>query len=299
MKILKTIALAFVILITYSCKKDNPVAPTPNPSTAKNTPNFVAINYKWDTSIGWWSFDGFIFYDLNHDDNKDKKYFTAKIAKFDSLKIVKGPLPIDSAATNWPAGVKSCGYGYNTDMYVNAHMRMKVANIAADGRFIYVYDSIYHRPPGGPKYGGGIHSTFNDPAIAGSRAGKTPQGLSMVRASGLPGGAIAWMFLSYFKEGSCTGWLTGGGSGELTSESFSSMFPGTPNYDWVNVNNVIFYQNEFGWDTHVFFDFKNWRYFTWKEECVNYPDCSSIKVTMGSYKSLDTFMAWPEGWGKP
>ncbi|MBK6966080.1 MAG: hypothetical protein IPH20_19705 [Bacteroidales bacterium] len=75
------------------------------------------------------------------------------------------------------------------------------------------------------------------------------------------------------------------------------MFPGTPNYDWVNVNNVIFYQNEFGWDTHVFFDFKNWRYFTWKEECVNYPDCSSIKVTMGSYKSLDTFMAWPEGWG--
>lgn len=103
------LAIAVVILAQYSCKKDNPVAPTPNQSSAINTPNLVAINYKWDASIGWWSADGFIFYDLNHDDNKDKKYFIAKIARYDSLKIVKGPLPIDSVATNWPAEVKSVG----------------------------------------------------------------------------------------------------------------------------------------------------------------------------------------------
>jgi hypothetical protein len=283
---------ALCLMLAASCKK-SPVTPPPTGSGTKNSPNFVAQNFKWDAvTVGGWVEDGLIFYDLNHDDNKDKKYFVVKIASFagttslDSFKIIKGPLPIDSAATNWPAHVKSCGYGYNTDMYVNARTRMKVSSRTADGRLIYVYDSI-------------SPTLFTGPQFSGRLAGKTPQGLSFIRASGLPGGAIAWQFWSYFKEETYLGNLTGGGSGGWSSGAFSNMFAATPAYDWVNVNNVAFFKNEYGWNTHIFFDFKNWRYFTWKESCPTPTDCSSITVSMSGYASLDKFLKWPEGWGKP
>lgn len=286
-------------LLSLSCKKNSPASPTiPTPpiSTSINTPNFVAMNVKWDNYLGVYVDDGLIFYDLNHPNNSDKKYLTVKAANFgvaDSFKITKGPYPIDSAATNWPAQVTSCGYGYNTDMFVNSSMRLKAQYRTPDGRFGYLYDSIYHSRKGD----GGLKNRFDDRKISGSNAGKTPQGETIIYVSYLPGGAQYYQFTSYFRQGTFVAGATGS-EAVFTSGSLSSLFPGASAYDWQSVDNVISYKNEFGWYSHTFFDFKNWRYFTWKEACENQENCMSKKLIMGGYTSLDRFCKWPTGWGK-
>lgn len=293
-----TVAAISCTLLSVSCKKSTPANPvnTPPVSANVNTPNFVAVNVKWNNNLGGYANDGLIFYDLNHPNNSDKKYFTVRIANLgivDSFKITKGPLPIDSAATNWPAQVTSCGYGYNTDMFVNSSMRLKVQSFAPDGRFVYLYDSIYHSRKGD----GGLKNRFDDPRISGSNAGKTPQGETIIYSSYLPGGALYYSFTSYFRQGTFVAGPTGSAA-VLTSGSLSSLFVGASAYDWPSVDNVISYKNEFGWYSHTFFDFKNWRYFTWKESCENQENCMSKKLVLGGYASLDRFCKWPAGWGK-
>ena len=70
-------------------------------------------------------------------------------------------------------------------------------------------------------------------------------------------------------------------------------------YDWANIDNVISFANDAtgNFRTHLFFDFKNWRYFSWEESCA--VGCTERKLTLSEYKSLDGLLKWPEGWGKP
>ncbi len=282
-----TVALLFMV-ITASCKK-NTDAPAVVPGS-KNTPNFAGPYFKFTPGTGWQQ-KGFIFYDLNHDANKDKKYFTAERINFtsDSMKITVASLPIDSLATNWPAQVKSASYGYNTDLIVNAHMRLLVQSVNTSGRLVYSYDSIYKLSSGIATY-----NYLNNSLFAGAMAGQNPQGETFFRIPDGMGGITVKNTILYFKEGYYT-IKTAGHPAKL----LSTLAPNASSYDWANVSNVISYSTDgtnFHY-THLFLDFKNWRYFTWAESCTP-GGCTSILLTQSGYKNLDNLLKWPEGWGK-
>lgn len=286
---LNLIAVAMCIISAASCKKStdtSPIAPG-----AKNTPNFAGPYFRF-SSAGGWHQAGFIFYDLNHDANIDKKYFIAQRINFtsDSMKISVGSLPIDSLAANWPAQVKSASYGYNSDLIVNAGMRLLVQGINPSGQLIYKYDSIH-------KLSGGLatYNYLNNPLFAGAMAGKNPQGETFLRVPDGVGGITVKNCILYFKEGYYTVKTAG-----HPSKFLSTLAPNASSYDWANVSNVISYSTDgtnFHY-THLFLDFKNWRYFTWAESCTP-GGCASILLTQSSYSSLDKLLKWPAGWGKP
>lgn len=289
--IIYTAVICFIVSITaISCKKD-----TLPSSTSANTPNFVAVNWPPVPSTGQWLPDGYIFYDLNHDDNKDKKVFIARFPTLsdgsESMIITKGPFSIDSIADNWPASVKSAGFGYNTDMVTSAYMGMQAHGRDLLGRIHYYYDSLVAIKIansgvgwGASFYEGGIGQTL--------LKGKTPQGNAVFKIPDGVGGILYKNVILYFKENS---YVEMSGSG--AQKSLNDLAPGAGDYDWVNVNSIMNNKNIWGFNTHYFLDFKNWRYFTWQEECAD-GGCLTIKLTMSGYKSLDALLNWPSGWGK-
>jgi len=298
MKNLKTSILTFtiaIIVMAAGCKKDTIPDPTATTGNSINTPNFVAVYYPpKPPATGQWKPDGYIFYDLNHDDNKDKKFFIARFylsGNIDSMAIYKGPLPIDSTAENWPSEVKSAGFGYNTDIVINAYKGMRQMGVDATGtKSSYLYDSLKTLKI--ISSGNGWGSVFYEGVSW--LNGKTPQGFTTIKIPDGVGSFTNTSVMFYFKENNCIRW-----GGVEPPISISSLVPGSSagTYDWPNVNNVISNENIWGFRTHYFIDFKNWRFFTWQEECAA-GGCLTIKLTMSGYKSLDNLLKWPAGWGK-
>lgn len=296
MKLSLNLIAALCMLAATSCKKstDNP----PVTSGSKNTPNFAGPHFKFNSGSGWQQ-KGFIFYDLNHDANKDKKYFVAERinAGSDSMKITVAPLPIDSLATNWPAQVKSASYGYNSDLIVSAHMRLLVQSVNTSGQIVYRYDSIYKLSGGTQTY-----NYFNNPSFADVMTGKNPQGEAVFQVLDASNNVTFKNTILYFKESYYTTKTAG-----RPAEFLSTLLPGiiNLNYDWRNVNQVIYYQkpNTSGGGTisvYLFLDYKNWRYFTieQKVDCSLFPVPCSIVNAANDYQSLDKLLKWPDGWGK-
>lgn len=280
------IVIIAIIAIATGCKKDTQLnASTPNGSVV-NTPNFLTMYWPpLPPATGTWVPEGVVFYDLNHDNNKDKKVIIAKFLNtgIDTMGIIKGPLPIDSIAENWPANVKSGGFGYSSDMVISAYMGMRQNGVNASGKINYRYDSLVHFTNGwGANFSDGM-SWLN---------GKTPQGNATIKIPDGVGSYSANNTIFYFKEGQCKLYYS-----QNLPMSISSLVAGAGNYDWPNVSNVVSWTNTWGFYTHVFFDFKNWRYFSWEESCAS-GGCLTIKLTMSSYKSLDKLLKWPAGWGK-
>ncbi len=280
------IVIIAIIAIATGCKKDTQLnASTPNGSVV-NTPNFLTMYWPpLPPATGTWVPEGVAFYDLNHDDNKDKKVIIAKFLNtgIDTMGIIKGPLPIDSIAENWPANVKSGGFGYSSDMVISAYMGMRQNGVNASGKINYRYDSLVHFTNGwGANFSDGM-SWLN---------GKTPQGNATIKIPDGVGSYSANNTIFYFKEGQCKLYYS-----QNLPMSISSLVAGAGNYDWPNVSNVVSWTNTWGFYTHVFFDFKNWRYFSWEESCAS-GGCLTIKLTMSGYKSLDKLLKWPAGWGK-
>ncbi len=190
---------------------------------------------------------------------------------------------VDSIAENWPANVKSGGFGYSSDMVISAYMGMRQNGVNASGKINYRYDSLVHFTNGwGANFSDGM-SWLN---------GKTPQGNATIKIPDGVGSYSANNTIFYFKEGQCKLYYS-----QNLPMSISSLVAGAGNYDWPNVSNVVSWTNTWGFYTHVFFDFKNWRYFSWEESCAS-GGCLTIKLTMSGYKSLDKLLKWPAGWGK-
>ncbi|MBK8352746.1 MAG: hypothetical protein IPL21_14090 [Saprospirales bacterium] len=277
-KLLLLIGVVTSILLINGCTKDAaPISPS------LNTPNFVCA-YNIYPKIG------FAFYDLNHDENKDKKYFIAELMYqgSDTMKIIDGPFPITKLASNWPSQVKDIGMDNNSYWIVSASMGIKITSGIAQ------YDSISILD-GNP----GTLSLFEDPSYARSMAGKTPQGWTLIQVPSGVGGSTPMYPIFYFKEGYYVdkpySWSA------IESAPIASLVPGgaAAKYDWANIDNVISFANDAtgNFRTHLFFDFKNWRYFSWEESCA--VGCTERKLTLSEYKSLDGLLKWPEGWGKP
>ncbi len=285
-----TIFIAIIVLST-SCKKDTQSNPSSTNGSVINTPNFLTIYWPpLPPASGQWQPEGVAFYDLNHDDNKDKKVIIAKFLNtgFDTMGIIKGPLPIDSIAENWPATVKSGGFGYSTDMVINAYMGMRQQGVDALGRIHYYYDSLTNLQISSSGIGWG--ATFY--TSMSWLNGKTPQGNSTIKIPDGVGSFESHTLYFYFKEGQCYD------QNVYRPISISSLVAGAGNYDWPNVSNVVSLQNgTSGFSTHTFFDFKNWRHFSWKEECAS-GGCLTVKLTMSGYKNLDGLFKWPADWGK-
>jgi len=271
-----------IIVIATGCKKDTISDSTLIARGSINTPNFVCA-YNIYPKVG------FAFYDLNHDENKDKKYFTAELMYLgsDTMKILDGPFPITNLASNWPSQVKDIGMENNSYWIVSASMGVKITSDNAQYDSINVFD-------GNP----GSLSPFENPIYARSMAGKTPQGFTVIQVPSGVGGSTPKYPIFYFKEGYYVdkpySWAT------IESAPITSLVPGgvAAKYDWINVDNVISFSNDAlgNFRTHLFFDFKNWRYFSWDEGCTI--GCTERTLTLSDYKSLDGLLKWPADWGK-
>ncbi len=282
MKKFKTTTFSVIIVVAAffnGCKKTSIPDPTVTIGGSINSANFVTEDN-----------NTFMFFDLNHDDNKHKKYFYAErmFLTKDTMKIKDGPYPINNLTTNWPSEVKDIGMGSSSYMFVSAYMGLRITSGNSQ------YDSI--RILSG--YLPGTLNPFEDPHYSHSMAGKTPQGYTMIQVPDGVGGSTPIYPIFYFKEGYYIdrpfSWAT------YNPAPINTLLPGgtAARYDWANVDNVTSYVNDLSGNfrTHLFFDFKNWRYFTWEEGCTM--GCSQRTLTLGAYQSLDNLLKWPAGWGK-
>ncbi len=281
-------AIVAAILFTFTaCKKEKASMPA-----ARENPSLSILdNYEFD---GTWKRKGYMLLDLNHDDNKDKKFMVVDIENASAggyqFVIRRGPLPIDSLATNWPPQVKSVAFGYSNDMTVNAHMRMQVQS-APGGRFTYRYDSIY-------KFSSAIliYNYLNNPTLyAGTMAGKTPQGRANYWMGDAMGLSKPQDIIYYFKEGYFTNVISvGNGAKPLTT-----FVDGIPNLtdDWKKVDAILTLYGTY--NTHFYFDFDKWQFFYTKDFCPSIwgAPCSG-GLQYADYQSMNKLMNWPEGWGK-
>ncbi|MDJ1470794.1 hypothetical protein [Xanthocytophaga flava] len=274
--------------VWISCKDKN----TKGPQTATNSSLCILDNYEYD---GYWKRNGYMILDLNHDQNKDKKFmvFDIKYISGEYKFVVKrGPLPIDSLATNWPAEVKSVSYGYTSSMVVNAQMLMRVNSISSDGRFIYHYDSTYKFPNSILTY-----NYLNNAALyAGNMAGKTPQGKAMFwYVNGNVSKPKDVIF--YFREGFCTNVTTPGNK----PVPMTDLVDGIPTLSeaWKKIDAVLTIEGTYY--THFFFDFDEWRFFQTTDFCMSVwgAPCEGGQVQYVDYQSMNTLMDWPDGWTKP
>lgn len=285
--------IIILIAITIGCKKDKVSNIIPPKGDIVNTPNFASMYFITPNKIG------VMFFDLDHDDNKDKKYFIAELIYLtdDTMKIIEDPVPITNLASNWPSDVKNAGMGISifdqsptlSRVTVSSSMEIRLNSGIAQ----YDSTSIFNGNPG-------TLSPYDDPIYARSMAGKTPQGWTLIQVPSGVGGSTPMYPIFYFKEGYYVdkpySWAT------IDAKPISSLVPGgaANKYEWASVDNVITYNNDDdgNFRTHLFFDFKNWRYFTWTEGCAYEVGCTERKLTMSSYKSLDGLLKWPKGWGK-
>jgi hypothetical protein len=290
MKNLYLLLITAFICVIVSCKKEK--ASTDDSKTASNSVSIIT-NYEYN---GIWQRKGYMMLDINHDDNKDKKFLIFdienRVGGGYQFVIKRGPLPIDSLATNWPKQVKTIFNGYSNDMYVDQYMRMQATNVSAGSRFTYVYDSMQ-------KFSGNsilmLNYLHNASLYAGSMASKLPQAKVLLWEGDATGTSKPKDVIYYFKEGHFTN-VTSVGNGANLLTTFQNGF-NVPSERWKKMDAVITLEGTFY--THFYFDFDEWQYFTIKDFC---PSTWGAPCTAGlqtaDFQSMDNLMTWPIGFGK-
>jgi hypothetical protein len=256
------------ILALCSCTKDSST-PVTGGGNITHTPNLIAFGYKpglpFDESI-------FHIYDLNHDDNAQKKYIRVQLYNDDSARIVEDPKPMDSIAPSWPADVKSILWG---------------------GGAVFVHNETAFISVIGGNF---IRENYN---------AQTPQHAwlsahqNTISARSLPNGEAIWNGNSgdyrpfYFSYQSVSiPSVSGQNIRSLVPFNSPLVFGQAANaYDWTGVTHFINIRSRL--NSFYFFDFKNWRY--WK---INQQNGLANEFVAHPVKSLDRFLKWPEGWGK-
>lgn len=254
-------------------------------------PNAILMNWEYNGTT--WVRNGYMLLDLDHADNKDKSYMIIDIAPNGSggyqFLLKKGPLPIDSLASNWPAEVRSVSFGYGNDMTVNAAMRLQAQTNSRP--YTYRYDSIH-------KFSTGIatYNYLNNPLYAGVMAGKTPQGRATIYMPDASGNSMPRDIIYYFKEGYVTNVLAPG----TGAQPFTTIINGVPTVvsnGW-GLDAVLTMEGPFF--TSFYFDFDTWQFFYFWDSCpsVNGAPCLGGTVQVSDFQSMNNLMDWPDGWGK-
>jgi hypothetical protein len=253
-----------------SCKKDK--TGNGQPITAsKNTPNLICLAYPQSGQPV--NINAFNFYDLDHDDNKDKKYFTVELfsSGVDSVRVIMEPKPIDSLSANWPATIKKIRWGSGAEFIVDNESFIRITG----GNF---YQIQYNQAS--PQ-----HAWL-------SRYKNTIAAVSLPNAEvTLPGGEYK---LFYFVDrpglADVFAYQNASGSYYRMSDLLNAMGQAFNAYDWRDVTHLIWLH---GQTAFYFFDFKNWRY--WRIDKRNGIGQEWVGTAP---KSLDRFVKWPQGWGK-
>lgn len=281
--------IATGMLYLSACKKDtSPVSPSP---AHANTPTCAYVNTRPASGGGYETFVTFL--DLSKPANANKKYFDV-VLKYqgvkDSFELGTPPQSINNMAGNFPEEITySPGYGA-PGQWTNSEYRL-----LSNGGGNFYKDTIVRNPQSNIYY---LHQNF----LSGSLKGAWPQSnLDWVSVpTGINGQNDRYSrIVFYFKKGLCLKPAL-----VPTPEFISAFYKGAPNiYDWVNIDAVIQVQQSAtvpGVTTYnfYFFDFKNWRYFIWKQYGNPVLGTVQLATTFEGYQSLDNFCKWPEGWGR-
>jgi hypothetical protein len=263
------ITLLTTLFFLSSCKKDK--TPATITGTLKNTPNLIALGFKPGEPF---ALNIFHIYDLNHDNNADKKYIRVAMYSDDSARILEEPKPIDSISSGWPADVKKVQWSPGAQFIVNNTFFLEI-NGGQFRKIMYNQASPQH-----------IWLTKHN-SIPGINV------LPNAEVNVTGGSLYTDWKLIYFQLKSATTY--NGLSFQLVdyATAFGQAFNAYTN--WEDVSNVIYVRTSgvSAWPTFYFFDFKNWRY--WKID--------KSQGLLGDWighpvKSLDRFLKWPDGWGK-
>ncbi|WP_276483715.1 hypothetical protein [Paraflavitalea pollutisoli] len=272
-----------------ACKKDTPPA---TPADTAKKPGSFLVNWEYNGST--WVRSGYLMLDLDHASNKDKSYmvFDLEPAGGTKFKFVlkKGPLPIDSLATNWPASVRSVAFGYGNDMTVNAAMRLQAQTPTKP--YTFRYDSIH-------KFSTAIYlyNYLNNPLYAGTMAGKNPQGRASGWGPDAAGNASPRDIIYYFRESAFSDVIGPGRGGIVLTDLVNGV--NTASTLWKEVDAVLtFFESAIY--HHLYFDFDNWRYFVTYDWCpASYgAPCTKGGVQVAEWRNMNDLMTWPAGWGK-
>lgn len=270
-------AILLVILAT-ACKKDT--APAPPLSAHANTPTCAYLNDEYRGG-SWLRY--LYFFDLSSPETANKKYFKLQLkysGAIDSFEIEGTPQPIDNLSTGFPPEITVApGFG-GVNQWTNPQYRLLTTGAS------YYKDTIVRHPRSNIYF---LYENF----LSGSLAGKWPQ--SNFDHYKIPTGANGETVnyqrtIFYFQDGLCM--HTGTYIPAIVP--ISSFYKGAPNYDWENVISGV----QLG-GTFYFLDFKNWRYFRWKQFMDNTFSPAQLATVFEDYQSLDKLCKWPEGWGKP
>jgi hypothetical protein len=291
---MKTTNIFFLLtfsLFTISCIKNS--TPPPKQRIDKQA-FFILENYTHNGSV--WKRDGFLLLDINHDDNKDKQFMIIDVenAPTDGYKFVikKGPLPIDSFATNWPSYVKSVSYGNNLDMVINTEKGMYAHAPAINGKYTYTYGNLTYITNGIYHYQY-LNDTVN---FIGHLKGKSPQAQAYFWVSNVMGNSSGRLINYYFREGYYTDITSDGNGGPKLLTEFNNNISISSD-SWKKIDAALTFPAYYY--THFFFDFDTWRYFSTTDFCPSiYGAPCSAGLKYSDYKSMDELMTWPENWAK-
>jgi hypothetical protein len=256
--------LSISLIIFSSCKKDNGSS-NPPATIIKYTPNLITLSYQPGVPI---DLNTFHIYDLNHDDNKEKKYFRIKFVTIDSAAIIKEPNPIDSFAANWPADVKKVLFG--------------------SGQVFIVNDQFYL------SYSSGAFNRLNYNQVSPQHSWLIQHRNTIGAGAGLPNGEVSFSSsdyrLFYFSTNTITYYKGNSLYGLADIGSLAGLGPPFNIYNYLNVTQFIYQSTA---KRFYFFDFKNWQYWS------VFRDPAQNNAWVGDpVKSLNSFVKWPAGWGK-
>jgi hypothetical protein len=262
--------ILFAVIFFNGCKKDTGTV-VPVVSTATNTPNLIAMGSKpgevFNQTI--WH-----IYDLNHDNNADKKFIRIQMASDDSARIIEDPSSIDNLSGGWPADVKEVKWSPGAVFIVNSNY------------YLQMQSGIFLR----------VDYNQASPQHAWLAKHKSVPGLTVLPNNevNVTGGSTEadWQLIYFPLRGATMNTVSGYRVFNFES-AFGQAFNGYAN--WEDVSHVIFIRTGgvSAWPTFYFFDWKNWRY--WKIDKSN----GIANDWVGHpVRSLDRFLKWPVGWGK-
>lgn len=264
-------------LIAMSCKKDS-ASVTPTPKNA-NTPTCAYLNYEQKNGV----YSQFLyFFDLRSKDNAQKRYFKLQwkfTGVVDSFEQDGAVHSINNLSAGFPTEITVApGYGA-VNQWTNPEYRLLSSQNS------YYKDPAVTNPQSSYYF---YYQNF----LSGPLAGKWPQSNfdNYQEPTGQNGvNTFHARTVFYFQEGLC---IDGN-----SIKSINLLYKGAPNYDWKNVNTAIQLFNS-GTNTFYFIDFKNWRFFRWKQFMNNIFSPAQLATTFEDYQSLDKLIKWPDGWGK-
>lgn len=291
-----TFILITGILLFSGCKKDTVTSPKPIIGIV-NHPNFICQHQPGSASLN----GQLVIFDLDHDANKDKKYFIVSLQKNgmeygDSCDVLQTPRPIDSLAANWPAQIKTAAFG-------------STRNILTDAKNAVTYSSpdpwIYAPLATNTN----LYRKLNDPVYAAAKVGAKPNGNNFYSTIYYPQASYtaynrAFRDITYyFKDGVYTDNTAGGGL-----RSLDTLFVGANAINWATVDQTGYVDferiNSPGryFRKYFYFDWTNWKYYvvTETEERKDYLGFAPVYYIRWQVKnySLNSFCKWPDGWGK-